>query len=146
MLDRGKRSKFAGATFAVALVFCAGQTLAQDDGKTAGADAGEGMFKKRCAQCHSLADGRNGNGPSLFRIIGREAAVLPGFKYSRAMRQMAADESLTWSEENLTSFLARPSLLVPGTRMAFPGVKKEEDLMNLIAWIKANSGPPSGEP
>lgn len=59
---------------------------------------------------------------------------------------MAADDSLKWSEENLTRFLARPSLLVPGTRMAFPGVKKEEDLASLIAWIKANSGPPLSEP
>ena len=108
--------------------------------------AGEALFNKRCAQCHSLAEGKNGNGPSLFRIVDREAAVVPGFKYSRALTAMAADESLKWSEENLTAFLTRPSLLVPGTRMAFPGVKKEEDLAALVAWIKANSGPPSGTP
>jgi cytochrome c len=136
---------------AVTLAFYAAPAPAQEEGKAAAADAadtdvGEGLFSKNCTQCHSLAEGKNGNGPSLFRIIGREAAVLPGFKYSRALRQMAADESLTWSEENLATFLGRPSLLVPGTRMAFPGVKKEEDLANLVAWIKANSGPPSAEP
>lgn len=142
--------KLAGAAFAVALALSAGQTLAQEDGNPAGADtgagAGEELFNKRCAPCHSLANGRHGNGPSLFRIIDRKAAVLSGFKYSRALKQTAANESLKWSEENLATFLARPSLLVPGTRMAFPGVKKEEDLANLIAWIKANSGPPSSEP
>jgi len=132
---------------AVALAICATQASAQEAGKAATADdvsAGEALFNKRCAQCHSLMEGKNGNGPSLFRIVDREAAVVPGFKYSRALRRMAAEESLKWSEENLTAFLTRPSLLVPGTRMAFPGVKKEEDLAALVAWIKANSGRPSG--
>lgn len=134
---------------AVALVICATQAPAQEEGKAADADAvsvGEALFDKRCAQCHSLMEGKNGNGPSLFRIIGRVAATEPGFKYSRALRRMAADESLRWNEENLTIFLARPSLLVPGTRMAFPGMRKEEDLATLVAWIKANSGPASGNP
>ena len=134
---------------AVALALCATLAQAQEEGKAATADdvgGGEALFSKRCAQCHSLIEGKNGNGPSLFRIIGREAAVVPGFKYSRALRRMAADESLKWSEENLITFLTRPSLLVPGTRMAFPGVNKEEDLTKLVAWIKSNSGQPSGNP
>lgn len=134
------------ASIVTALVFWAGPTLAQEADKTAAADAGELLFNKRCALCHSLAEGKNGNGPSLFRIIDRKAAVLPGFKYSKALRQTAVDESLTWSEENLATFLTRPSFLVPGTRMAFPGLKKEIELATLVAWIKANSGPPSGNP
>jgi len=135
---------------AVALAFYASPTLAQEqdkaEDKTVAVDPGEGLFNKRCAVCHSLAEGKNGNGPSLFRIIGRKAAVLPGFKYSRALRQTAADEALAWSEKNLAIFLTRPSRLVPGTRMAFPGVKKKDDVATLVAWIKANSGPPSGDP
>lgn len=107
---------------------------------------GAELFNKRCAQCHSLEKGKNGNGPSLYGIVDRRAAVVPGFKYSRALRQMAADKDLTWNEENLAAFLGRPSLLVPGTRMAFPGVKDEEGLIALVEWIKANSGPPSGNP
>lgn len=133
----------------MALAVCTMQAPAQEEGKAANAvevSAGEALFNKRCRQCHSLAEGKNSNGPSLFRVIDREAAALPGFKYSRALRQMAADEALKWSEENLTAFLARPSLLVPGTRMAFPGFRKEEDLAILVAWIKANSVPPSGNP
>lgn len=133
----------------MALALCAAPATAQEGEKVAEAesvDIGEALFSKRCAQCHSLADGKNGNGPSLFRVINREAAMVPGFKYSRALRQMAADESLKWSEENLTAFLTRPSLLVPGTRMAFPGMSSEESLAALIEWIKANSGPPWGEP
>ena len=108
-------------------------------------DPGEALFNKRCAQCHSLEDGKNSNGPSLYGIVNRGAAVYPGFKYSRAMRQMAK-RPLRWSEENLTAFLSRPSRFAPGTRMAFPGVKNEKDLAALVEWIKANSGPASGEP
>ncbi len=135
-------SHFRIFAFAAVLAVCAAQAASQEEAKTVDAvSAGEALFNKRCAQCHSLVAGKNGKGPSLFRIVGREAAVVPGFKYSRALRRMAADESLKWSEENLTAFLTRPSLLVPGTRMAFPGVKKEEDLTKLVAWIKANSGP-----
>jgi len=140
------RRKFVFTVIASALLSCAGPAAAQDAGEAAAADPGEQLFEKRCAPCHSLLEGKNGNGPSLFRIIDREAAVLPGFKYSRALRQTAADDSLVWSEENLTTFLARPSQLVPGTRMAFPGLKKEEELAALVAWIKANSGPPSAKP
>ena len=144
------RLNFTCLAIAAALAFYAGPTLAQEkdqaEDKTVAVDPGEGLFNKRCAVCHSLADGKNGNGPSLFRIIDRKAAVLPGFKYSRALRQAAADESLTWSEDTLATFLARPSRLVPGTRMAFSGFKKKEDVATLVAWIKANSGPPSVEP
>lgn len=109
-------------------------------------DPGRALFVKKCGQCHSLAKDKNGNGPSLHRIIDREAASVPGFKYSRAMRQMATEEALEWSEENLALFLEKPSLLVPGTRMAFAGMKNKEELAALIDWIKANSGPPWHQP
>ena len=144
-----KLNYFRILALAGAFTMYAAAAPAQEEGNTADADsvsAGEALFNKRCAQCHSLVEGRNGNGPSLFGIVNREAAAVPGFKYSRALRQMAADESLKWSEENLIAFLTRPSLLVPGTRMAFPGMRNEEDLATLVDWIKANSGPPSGEP
>ncbi len=140
MFGSGTRLNFTGMVFAAALAFWPGQTLAQEEDKAAGVDDRAALFNNKCARCHSLVEGKNGNGPSLFGIIGREAAALPGFKYSRALRQMAADESLIWSEENLAAFLARPSLLVPGTRMAFGGFRKEADIENLIAWIKANGG------
>lgn len=136
---------------AVAAVLTAGAPLARaqqagQEAAPAPADQGEALFKKRCAPCHSLAEGKNGNGPSLHGVINRAAASEPGFKYSRAMRQKAADESLEWTEENLSVFLARPSRLVPGTRMAFAGIKNEEALAAVVAWIKANGGSPSDKP
>jgi cytochrome c2 len=132
------------AALAVGSVSAPAQQAAQPS-SAAAEDPGRALFAKKCGQCHSLAKDKNGNGPSLHRIIDRQAAAVPGFKYSRAMRQMAAEDTLEWNEENLTLFLEKPSLLVPGTRMAFPGIKKKEDLNALIEWIRANSGPPSDE-
>lgn len=132
---------------AATLAIGASQASAQEAAKTAdSADAGEVLFDKKCAQCHSLVEGKNGNGPSLYGIVDRAAAVVPGFKYSRALQRMAANESLIWDEDNLAAFLTRPSLLVPGTRMAFPGMENEKDLAVLLEWIRANSGPSSREP
>lgn len=141
---------YAGATpaeTAAAETAAAGTVPADQAGQEAApADPGAVLFEKRCAQCHSLARGKNGNGPSLHGVINRPAASEPGFKYSRAMRQMATEDSLNWSEEYLAAFVAQPSQLVPGTRMAFAGMENEEDRAALIAWIKANSGPPYNEP
>lgn len=136
-------------TLLAGLVVGGAQAPAQQAPQPAAAppeDPGEVLFVKKCGQCHSLAKDKNGNGPSLHGIVGRQAASVPGFKYSRAMRQMATEEALEWSEENLLLFLERPSVLVPGTRMAFPGIRKKDDLAALVAWIKANSGPLSGQP
>ena len=140
---------FKVLAIAATLAVCSTQASAQGETKPAGEDAvdpGKSLFKKKCAQCHSLAEGVNGNGPSLYRVVDKAAAIAPGFKYSRALQRIATEESLKWSEENLIAFLARPSLLVPGTRMAFPGMENKENLAVLVEWIKANSGSPSNKP
>lgn len=118
------------AGFAAALAAFASPALAQGD-----ADAGKKVFKK-CKACHSMAEGKNKVGPTLFKIMDREAAAIDGFKYSKALK----NSGLTWDDETLAKFLAKPKALVPGTRMAFGGLKKEADVENLIAWIKANGG------
>jgi len=133
---------------AAALNLCAVKTYAAGSEEAPAAEnvsPGEALFNRKCAQCHSLAEGKNGSGPTLYGIVDREAAVVPGFKYSRAMRDMAQDPGLEWNDANLAAFLARPSHLVPGTRMAFPGIADEKQLAALIDWLKANSGPPSGK-
>jgi cytochrome c len=99
------------------------------------ADAGKKVYNK-CKACHSLAEGKNKVGPSLFGRIGQPAAGVPGFKYSKALK----GSGLTWDEETLKKFLTTPKTLVPGTRMAFAGLKKEADIDNVIAYMKANGG------
>lgn len=94
--------------------------------------AGKKVFSQ-CMACHSLEKDKNGLGPSLHGVIGRKVATASGFKnYSPAMQK--AD--VVWSEENIAKYLADPKGFIPGNRMIFMGLKKEEDRANLIAFLK----------
>lgn len=119
--------KFAG--IATVLAAISSPALAEGD-----AAAGKKVYNK-CKACHALEEGKNRVGPSLYQIIGRSAGSIEGFKYSKAMKE----SGLTWDEETLAKFLAKPKELVPGTRMAFPGLRKEADLENVIAYLKSAS-------
>jgi cytochrome c len=95
------------------------------------AAAGEKVYKK-CKTCHSLEAGKNKLGPHLAGVIGREAGSVEGFKYSKAM----ADSGLVWDEATLDAFLAKPKEVVPKSKMAFAGLKKEQQRQDLIAYLK----------
>lgn len=93
--------------------------------------AGEKVFKK-CKACHAVGlKAKNRVGPLLNGIVGREAATVEGYKYSKAMKA----SELTWDEETLAIYLKKPRKLVKGTKMAFAGLKKEADLENIIAYL-----------
>lgn len=92
---------------------------------------GEKVFKK-CKACHAVGEGaKNRVGPILNGVVGREAAMVEGYKYSKAMKAAG----LTWDEETLTAYLTKPRKTVKGTKMAFAGLKKEADLENVIAYL-----------
>ena len=105
-----------------------GQSLAQD------AAAGEKVFAK-CKACHVADEDKNKIGPSLKGVIGRTAGTLEGFKFSPAMVE-AGKGGLVWDDAKLTEYLKAPKALVKGTKMAFAGLKKDEDLANVIAYLK----------
>lgn len=93
--------------------------------------AGEKIFKK-CKACHAVGPkAKNRVGPLLNGIVGRPAATVEGYKYSKAMKA----SELTWDVETLTVYLAKPRKLVKGTKMAFAGLKKDADLENVIAYL-----------
>jgi len=100
------------------------------------AAAGEKVFAK-CKACHEVEKGVNKVGPTLKGVVGRPAASVPDYKYSEAMLAKGA-EGLVWTEENLTAYLPDPKAYVPKTKMAFAGLKKPEDVANIIAYLKAN--------
>lgn len=90
---------------------------------------------RRCASCHEIGpDARNKVGPHLNEILGRPAASIDGFRFSRALTAMA-DEGLIWEADTLDAFLLRPSDFVLGTRMSFSGVEKDSDRENLILYL-----------
>ena len=117
---------------ALSLMIAAGLALgvstarADDDVK-----AGEAVFKRTCAVCHSVEAGKNKIGPSLFGVVGRKSGSIEGFKYSDAMKK--AD--VTWSNDTLDKYLTDPKTFVPGNRMTYAGLKKEADRKAVIDYL-----------
>ena len=97
---------------------------------------GEKVYLK-CKTCHDIDKGVNKVGPTLKGLVGRKAAAVPDFKYSEAMIAKGA-EGVVWDEATLTAYLPDPKAFVPKTKMVFAGIKKPEDIKDLIAFLKAN--------
>ncbi len=103
------------------------------------AAAGQRVFNQ-CSACHTINQGgANRVGPNLHGVIGRKAASVEGFRYSGPMRQKG-EEGLVWTEETLHPYLRNPREVVPGTIMAYPGLRNEQQLNDLIAYLKQQSG------
>lgn len=94
-------------------------------------EAGKKAFAK-CKACHQLDAGKNGVGPSLAGVFGRKSGSVDGFKYSDAMKAKA----VTWNEETISAYLADPKGYIPGNKMVFPGIKKESELADIVAYLK----------
>ena len=117
------------AATAAALTLAVGQP-ARADGDAA---KGEKVFGK-CKACHEIASEKNKVGPTLHGVIGRKAGTVPGFKYSEAM----AGADVTWDATTIAEYVAKPKEFVPGNKMAFAGLKKEDEIEDLVAYISAN--------
>ena len=98
------------------------------------AEAGATVFKK-CSACHVVDKDQNKVGPSLLGVIGRTAGTHADFKYSNAMVD-AGKNGLVWDEATLHEYLRDPKAKVKGTKMVFPGLKKDEEIVNVIAYLK----------
>jgi cytochrome c len=98
------------------------------------AEKGAKVFRQ-CMACHTADEATNKVGPHLKGIVGRKAATVEGFKYSEAMLAKGA-EGVVWDEATLAAYLPDPRAFVPGTKMVFAGVKKPEDVTDLIAFLK----------
>src|SRR5665213_691018 len=114
----------------LAFVFC---LLASFDSVAMAQDAaaGEQVFRKNCSLCHTVQAGVNHQGPSLFGVVGRPSASLPGFHYSTADQ----GAKLTWDKETLDRYLPNPHKAIPGTAMAFAGLSNVADRKNIIAYL-----------
>jgi cytochrome c2 len=103
----------------------------------ADADAGKKIFRK-CRGCHKVEEGKNGIGPSLWGVIGRDVASIEGFAYSDAMLGKAGN----WTGADLFTYLEDPKGVVPGTKMKFAGVKDPQDRANVITFLNEADGSP----
>ena len=95
------------------------------------ADAGKTVFKQLCSICHEVAPEKNRVGPSLFGAFGRKSGEAPGFHYSD--QNKAAN--LTWDAATLDRYLENPRGVVPGTKMAYAGLKDAQKRKDLIAYL-----------
>ena len=95
--------------------------------------AGEKVFKK-CKACHYADREKHKTGPHLVNITGRAAGGLEDYKkYSKAMKA----SGIVWDDTTLADYLRAPKKYVKGTKMAFAGLKKDADIENVIAYLKA---------
>jgi len=116
-------------TWVIAVVVLAastGTTLAQD------LAAGEQSFRK-CAPCHDIGEGAKIKlGPPLNGLEGRKAGTFEGFNYSEVNK----NSGITWSEESFAAYIRNPMQAMPGTRMAFVGIRNDKEIADLWAYLK----------
>ena len=120
------KTTLASAAILVALI---NPALAEGDAKK-----GKRIFNK-CKACHAVGDGaKNKVGPILNGVIGGAAGQNADFAYSDALLAQAAD-GLVWDDASLAAFLTKPKDFMPGTKMAFAGLRKEQDIADVIAYL-----------
>jgi cytochrome c len=113
---------------AVASILLCAPALAQDT------DAGQIAFNNACRTCHTVREGDNRLGPSLYRVIGRKAGSLPSYNnYSESMKK--AD--IVWDKNNLDRFIAIPDQVVPGNNMKpYGGIASAEERAKIIECLE----------
>lgn len=87
----------------------------------------------QCAACHTIKPAQNRLGPTLYKIVGRKKAAVPGFAYSPAMKAQKG----TWTEAELDAYITNPRAKIPGSRMIYAGMPDAAKRARLIAWLKS---------
>jgi cytochrome c len=114
----------------------------------ASVDAGRAL-SRQCTSCHTLDKaGRHGVGPNLWDALGGAKARVQGFGYSQPMIEFAKKPGAegSWGYEQLNAFLANPRAHMPGTKMAFAGLRRAEDRAAMIAFLRSLSDAPKPLP
>ena len=93
---------------------------------------GEKIYAQ-CRACHQIGStAKNAVGPIHNGLFGRKAGSIPGYAYSPANK----NSGLTWDEATFTDYIKDPKAKIPGTKMVYPGLKDEQKIKDLIAFIK----------
>jgi len=94
--------------------------------------AGEQSFRK-CAPCHDIGEGAKVKlGPPLNGLDGRKAGTYEGFNYSEVNK----NSGITWSDAEFNKYIRNPMQVMPGTRMAFVGIRNDKEITDLWAYLK----------
>ena len=119
------------STFLI-LIFQIFLLIASHPTNAADLKVGVKVYNEACVECHSLKEGKNKKGPSIYGIIGRKAATAADYDYSEAMK----NSNLVWTEQKLDEYLASPGKLVPGGKMKFEGLSDSEKRSGIIQYLK----------
>lgn len=111
-----------------ALLALTAQSMAEGDPAK-----GEKVFRK-CGACHAVGENaKNKVGPQLNGVVGSPWGRIDGFKYSKALIEIG--DGKVWDEETLDVYLTKPRDLIPKGKMAFAGLRKEQDRADVIAYL-----------
>lgn len=115
-----------------AAMAAAAATLWAADAMAGDPAAGKTQFQRLCASCHiDTAEGARRLGPTLFGIVGRKTGAVEGFRYTEANR----NAGWVWTTERLDEYLKNPRAMIPGTNMAFAGVRSDKDRADLVSYL-----------
>jgi len=92
---------------------------------------GAKTFDEECAECHSLKEGKNKKGPSLYAILGRKSASIADFNYSDAMRAY----NQVWTAQAIDAYIKAPKKAVPGGKMKYEGLADDAARQDIAAFL-----------
>lgn len=109
----------------------------------ANVEAGERSFRAKCATCHTIEQGgANGTGPNLYGVIGNDIASHAGFSYSGVLSDQPGD----WSYAEMSDWLYNPAAYARGTSMAFAGLRRDDERVNVMAYLASYDDNPTAFP
>lgn len=111
----------------------AGLALASGIGHAASVSKGKQVFQSQCSTCHSVKQGVNKIGPSLYNVYGSHAAQVSGYNFSSALKS----SNIVWNKKSLMKFLKNPQGDVPGTKMTYPGLPSQSKRADVVAYLKS---------
>lgn len=120
-----KMFNYLKKTILVTLFFSASAHAAGD------AIRGAKVFAEECAECHSVKEGKNKKGPSLFAALGRKAALIEDFNYSDSMKS----SGIVWTADKIQAYIQAPKKVVPGGKMKYDGLADAKDQQDIIEYL-----------
>lgn len=120
----------------VALALSALGSLSAQAADACDMTAGQQAFETKCSACHALAEHKVG--PRLQDVFGRKAGSAEGFAYTPALEQAG----FHWDTEQLDAFLGNPMGLLPGTAMAFGGLRNNEERQAVVCFLRKQGAKP----